>query len=64
MSSIGVIAYALNSLLTWLQSYVMAGAAQRTVRDMRNDLFARLQTLSLRYFDQNDLHFKEREVFG
>jgi ATP-binding cassette subfamily B protein len=44
--------YALNSLLTWLQSYVMAGAAQRTVRDIRNDLFGRLQTLPLRFFDQ------------
>ena len=30
----------------------MAGVAQRTVRDLRNDLFARLQTLSLRFFDQ------------
>ncbi len=44
--------YATNSLLTWLQSYVMAGASQRTVRDIRNDLFAKLQTLSLRFFDQ------------
>jgi ATP-binding cassette subfamily B protein len=44
--------YALNSVLTWLQSYVMAGAAQRTVRDIRNDLFGRLQTLPLRFFDQ------------
>jgi ATP-binding cassette subfamily B protein len=44
--------YALNSLLIWLQSYIMAGAAQRTVRDMRNDLFGRLQTLPLRFFDQ------------
>jgi ATP-binding cassette subfamily B protein len=44
--------YALNSLLTWLQSYVMAGAAQRTVRDIRNDLFGRLQALPLRFFDQ------------
>ena len=44
--------YALMSLLTWLQSYVMAGAAQRTVRDLRRDLFAKLQTLSLRFFDQ------------
>ncbi len=45
--------YALSSLLTWLQAYVMAGASQRTVRDIRNDLFARLQTLSLRFFDQH-----------
>ena len=44
--------YARNSLLTWLQSYVMAGAAQRTVRDIRNDLFGKLQTLPLRFFDQ------------
>lgn len=44
--------YALNSLFTWLQSYVMAGASQRTVRDIRNDLFAKTQTLPLRFFDQ------------
>ena len=46
------VVYVLTSLLTWLQSYVMAGAAQRTVRDIRNDLFARLQVLPLRFFDQ------------
>jgi len=44
--------YVLNSLLAWLQSYVMAGAAQRTVRDIRNDLFGKLQALPLRFFDQ------------
>jgi ATP-binding cassette, subfamily B, multidrug efflux pump len=44
--------YILNSLLIWLQSYVMAGAAQRTVRDIRNDLFGKLQALPLRFFDQ------------
>lgn len=43
--------YALNSLLTWVQAYVMAGVAQQTVRDLRNDLFEHLQTLSLRFFD-------------
>jgi ATP-binding cassette subfamily B multidrug efflux pump len=32
--------YALAALLTYLQSYVMAGAAQRTIRDLRADLFA------------------------
>jgi ATP-binding cassette subfamily B protein len=40
------------SLSTWLQTYVIAGASQRAVRDMRDDLFARLQTLSLRFFDR------------
>jgi ATP-binding cassette subfamily B multidrug efflux pump len=37
---------------TWLQSYFMAAVAQRTVRDIRNDLFGKLDTLSLRFFDQ------------
>ena len=45
-------AYVAASLLTWLQSYVMAGAAQRTVRDLRRDLFAKMQVLPLRFFDQ------------
>lgn len=45
-------AFVLNSLLTWLQVFVMAGAAQRTVRDIRNDLFDRLQVLPLRFFDK------------
>jgi ATP-binding cassette subfamily B protein len=44
--------YTLTSLLTWLQTYVMAGAAQRTVRDIRNDLFSRTQRLPLRFIDQ------------
>lgn len=43
--------YLATSLLTWLQSYIMAGAAQRTVRELRDDLFAKLQVLPLRYFD-------------
>ncbi len=37
---------------TWWQTYLMAGVAQRVVRDLRADLFARLQTLPLRTFDQ------------
>jgi ATP-binding cassette subfamily B multidrug efflux pump len=45
--------YLLSSLSTWLQGSIMAGVAQRTVRDLRDDLFAKLQTLSLRYFDQH-----------
>jgi ATP-binding cassette subfamily B protein len=47
-----VAAYILAAGGTWLQTYLMAGVAQRAVRDMRNDLFARLQTLPLRFFDQ------------
>jgi ATP-binding cassette, subfamily B, multidrug efflux pump len=44
--------YAVSSALVWLQSYIMAGASQRTVRDIRDDLFTRLQVYPLRFFDQ------------
>jgi ATP-binding cassette subfamily B protein len=47
---IGVIVLA--SLGTWLQEYTVAGIAQRAVRDIRADLFTKMQTLSLRFFDQ------------
>lgn len=47
-----MLVYAAGSLLNWLQSYVMAGAAQRTVRALRGDLFAHLQRLPLPFFDQ------------
>ncbi|MCB0104734.1 MAG: hypothetical protein KDE53_02470, partial [Caldilineaceae bacterium] len=35
-----LLVYAANSLTTWLQTYLMAGAAQQTVRALRDDLFA------------------------
>jgi ATP-binding cassette subfamily B protein len=47
-----VASYILAAAGTWLQTYLMAGVAQRAVRDMRTDLFARLQSLPLRFFDQ------------
>ncbi|HUT18660.1 MAG TPA: ABC transporter ATP-binding protein [Anaerolineae bacterium] len=47
-----VATYVLAAVSGWLEAYVMAGASQRAIRDMRNDLFAKLQTLSLRFFDQ------------
>ena len=40
------------SLVTWLQSYLMAGASQRAVRDIRNDLFTKMQVLPLQFFDR------------
>ena len=46
-------AYGAASFAMWVQGYVMASLAQSTVRDIRNDLFAKLQTLSLRFFDQH-----------
>ena len=47
---IGVSATAATT--AWLEQYVMAEAAQSAVRDLRKDLFAKLQTLSLRFFDR------------
>lgn len=44
--------YVTTALTTWLETYLMAGVSQRTVRDLRKELFAKLQTLSLRFFDQ------------
>jgi ATP-binding cassette subfamily B multidrug efflux pump len=45
-------AYLVTSLTIWLQTYVMSAASQHTIADIRNELFAKLQTLSLRFFDQ------------
>jgi ATP-binding cassette, subfamily B, multidrug efflux pump len=47
-----IAAYLVGALIVWLQVYVMSAVAQRTVRDLRNDLFARFQTLPLSYIDQ------------
>jgi len=47
-----LIVYLASALVVWMRVYLMAAVAQRTVRDLRNDLFARFQTLSLRYIDQ------------
>jgi len=44
--------YLVSSSATYLQTYIMSAAAQRTIRDIRTDLFGRLQELPLRYFDQ------------
>jgi ATP-binding cassette subfamily B multidrug efflux pump len=45
--------YLLSSVLTWIQEYLAAYVSQKAVRDMRDDLFTSLQTLSLRFFDQH-----------
>ncbi len=44
--------YVVGAGINWVEAYLMSAVAQRTVRDLRNDLFAKLQTLSLRFFDQ------------
>ncbi len=54
IGTIMLVVYGANSLTTWLQAYIMAGAAQQTVRALRDDLFAQLQTFSLRFFDSHN----------
>ncbi|MFT3926944.1 MAG: efflux RND transporter periplasmic adaptor subunit [Myxococcales bacterium] len=44
--------YASSALLNLAQSHLMAGAAQRTMRDIRADLFHKLQQLPLEFFDR------------
>jgi len=44
--------YGLGVACTWLHTWLMIGISQRTVRDLRQDLFVHLQALSLRFFDR------------
>lgn len=47
------VVYLLNALFSWLQSYIMIGVAQKTVYKMRTDLFSKIQTLPVSFFDRN-----------
>lgn len=48
-----LLTYIVASVGTWLQTYLLVGVAQYAVRDIRRDLFAHLQTLPVRFFDQH-----------
>nr|WP_258000462.1 ABC transporter ATP-binding protein [Bacillus sp. Marseille-P3661] len=43
--------YAIAALLTWYQSYLMVLVSLRTIRSLREEVFVKLQTLSLKFFD-------------
>ncbi|MDF2721211.1 MAG: multidrug transporter ATP-binding protein, partial [Paenibacillus sp.] len=43
--------YLLQAAISWVQAYVMTGLSQRTVQDMRRDMFEHIQKLPLRFFD-------------
>ena len=45
--------YAVGVLAAFVQARTMIRVSQATLRRIRDDLFARLQTLSVRYFDTN-----------
>lgn len=43
--------YALSSLAGWFQNYINADVASQTVNKIRTDLFNKIETLSLKFFD-------------
>ncbi len=45
--------YAIGILASFLQARIMIRVSQNTVNRIRNDLFSKLQSLSVRYFDTN-----------
>jgi ATP-binding cassette subfamily B protein len=51
--AVAVLVYVLAAVLGWLQAYLMAGVAQRTVFAMRGDVEEKLARLPLRYFDSH-----------
>lgn len=45
------ILYVISALFRYIQQYIMAGVAQKTVFDMRNDINDKLSRLPLKFFD-------------
>lgn len=52
MAGILAVVYTFQSLFTWLQSFVMVRVAQKTIRKLRQELFEKLQSLPLAFFDK------------
>lgn len=58
MCSLLIAIYGVTVFLTWLQTFVMVNVALKTIQKIRQDIFEKIQTLSLRFFDvrsQGDL---------
>lgn len=53
VAALMVLVHLLAALGTWLQTIAMIRISQQAVRNLRGDLFARLQLLSLRFFDRH-----------
>ena len=45
--------FALGIVATFLQSYLMVGVTQGIQKKIRDEMFAKMQTLPIRYFDRN-----------
>lgn len=48
-----LVAYVLNNLFQAIAGWLMASVSQRSLKQVRRDLFTHLQTLPLSFFDQN-----------
>lgn len=46
--------YLLGSIVAWVQAYVMTSVSQRTVLDLRRDLFHKYQQLPVQFFDTHN----------
>jgi len=44
--------FSFSALFSWLQSYVMAGIAQKAIADFRSRIFQKLTTLPIKFFDE------------
>ena len=48
-----IVLYIISSIFNYVQQYIMAMVAQKTVYDMRADVYSKLNKLPLKYFDSN-----------
>jgi ATP-binding cassette subfamily B protein len=48
-----LVSYLLNNVFQLIASWIMSTISQYALRELRGDLFSHLQTLSIRFFDQN-----------
>lgn len=48
-----IIIYVTSSTISYLQQFIMAGVAQKTMRDIRGKIDEKIQTLPLNYYDTN-----------
>ncbi|WP_407676487.1 ABC transporter ATP-binding protein [Perspicuibacillus lycopersici] len=48
-----MVIYVLTALFTWLQSFMMVRVSLKTIRQLREELFSKFQSLSIRFFDKH-----------
>lgn len=48
-----IVLYVISSVFSYMQQYIMARVAQRTVYDMRKDVYDKLNKLPLKFFDSH-----------